>query len=276
MTGLSSADSQRALAQVLRNPAIWRAAPIAHDMQQGIATTHAELDSALPEHGWPLGALTELLVKHTGTGELSLLAPALRAICEQGRSIALLAPPYLPQACAWQQAGIPLERLLIVEAEGRDLLWSAEQVLRSGECGAVVLWGHAVGKALNHRALQRLHLAASTGKALCFLYRSLNAQAEASPAPLRLRLVAQAEVLRIHVIKCRGFTRVTPISLQLFPPHWRVGTAMDKAVAGKSTNSDLYKDVLTGKALTGKALTGTTLKVAREPARHLIRAPTIA
>lgn len=248
-----------ALEQVLRHPAIWRADPRmqTEGLQQAIPTTHAELDRALPEQGWPIGALTELLVKTSGIGELSLLTPALKKVCDDGRGIALLAPPHLPQARAWQQCGIPLDRLLIVEAEGRDLLWSAEQVLRSGECGAVVLWGQAAGKALNHRALQRLHLAASTGRALCFTYRPIAAQSEASPAPLRLRLVGQDDELRVHVIKCRGITRATPISLELFPAHWSAVRKPDHAGLPK----DGHRDVL---------------RVANEPSRHFIRVPTTA
>jgi cell division inhibitor SulA len=279
---MSSADTQQALAQVLRNPAIWRAESSSHGLhQQGVATAHTALDSALPEHGWPVGALTELLVKHTGAGELSLLTPALRAICKEGRGIALLAPPHLPQARAWQQAGIPLERLLIVEADGRDLLWSAEQVLRSGECGAVVVWGQAAGKALNHRALQRLHLAASTGKALCFLYRALNAQTEASPAPLRLRLVAQDDALHIHVVKCRGFTRTTPIALQLFPEHWEVNSKVNgktdtKAERHGTMRSSRSLAVLMDGALKEGLLEEQVLKVASAPATLCVRVPTTA
>lgn len=268
---MSYADTRQpqalTLEQVLRHPAIWRAEPVSHGLNQAVATTHAELDRALPEQGWPLGALTELLIKNTGIGELSLLTPALRAICEEGRGIALLAPPHLPQARAWQQAGIPLERLLIVEAEGRDLLWSAEQVLRSGECGAVVLWGEAAGRALNHRALQRLHLAASTGKALCFLYRPLAAQTEASPAPLRLRLVAQDNELRVHVVKCRGATRATAISLELFPAHWKA----DRTPGHPGWHKDVHKDAQ--KEAQNEAQMDIR-KVASEPARHLVSVPT--
>lgn len=217
-----SAKSQ-GIEQVLRHPAIWRAQQ-AHQSAQGVATGHKALDQVLPDSGWPAGALTELLVSATGTGELSLLLPVLRAICEeghgQGKGIALLGAPYLPQARAWEQAGIPLERLLIIDAEGNDLLWAAEQVLRSGECGAVVVWSTATGRALNHRALQRLHLAASSGNALCFLYRPLAAETSPSPAPLRLRLAAQAGDLHVQIVKGRGSPRVKAVPVKLFPAHW--------------------------------------------------------
>jgi cell division inhibitor SulA len=213
------------LQEVLRSPAIWRGRALAQEQQRqadkSIATGFATLDASLPDGGWPLGALTELLVNATGVGELSLLLPALRSICAQGRGIALLAPPWLPQARAWQSTGLPLERLLLLDVSGIDLLWSAEQILRSGECGAVVLWGQAAGRALDQRALQRLQLAAGNGNALCFLYRTLGAEANPSPAPLRLKLDAYEGGLRIHCIKQRGTFRTRPLPLQLFPAHWQ-------------------------------------------------------
>jgi cell division inhibitor SulA len=149
------------------------------------------------------------------------LTPALHAVAAEGRGIALLAPPFLPQARAWQGCGIALERLLIIEADGSELLWAAEQVLRSGECGAVLLWSQAAGRALNHRALQRLHLAASTGNAACFLYRAPSAQHHPSPAPLRLRLAAHQDVLHLDLVKSRGALHARTIVIQPFPAHWQ-------------------------------------------------------
>ncbi len=209
---MTLADTNQALEKILHNPGIWRADQGVQGIQPGISTAYPILNEALPEAGWPIGALTELLVSVSGTGELALLTPALRSICAEGRGVALLAPPYVPQARAWEAAGIPLERMLVIDGEGNDLLWAAEQVLRSGECGAVLVWGQAAGRALNHRALQRLHLAASTGSAACFLYRP--AAAEAHPSP------AQAGNLQVNVVKCRGAVRARPIPLQLFPAHW--------------------------------------------------------
>jgi protein ImuA len=217
---MSNTDTQQALENVLRNPAIWRAEQ-AHAKYPGISTAFPALDHALPDTGWPVGVLTELLVKETGAGELSLLMPALRAICAEERGIALLAPPYLPHARAWEAAGIPLARMLVVDSDGIDLLWATEQILRSGECGAVLVWGQAAGRALNHRALQRLHLAANAGNALCFLYRSVGAQEAPSPAPLRIRLAAHAGALHVHLLKCRGVMRSKPIRVDLFPAHWQ-------------------------------------------------------
>lgn len=235
-TAKSGAAKQQSLEQVLRNPAIWRAQQ-AHQATPGVSTGWRALDAVLPDSGWPAAALTELLASVSGAGELSLLLPTLRAISASGKGIALLGAPYLPQARAWESAGIALERLLIIDAEGNDLLWAAEQVLRSGECSAVLLWSAAIGsRAPNYRALQRLQLAASTGNALCFLYRPVAAETSPSPAPLRLRLAAQAGDLHLQVVKCRGAARVKAVRVKTFPKHWNtpLSTVPPFAASGAS------------------------------------------
>ncbi|HWK53948.1 MAG TPA: hypothetical protein VNR18_06245, partial [Hyphomicrobiales bacterium] len=87
---MPQSNRQQALESVLRNASVWRAEQVARDAPAGISTTHSALDQALPDAGWPLGALTELLCEQTGIGELFLLLPALRALCADGRGIALI------------------------------------------------------------------------------------------------------------------------------------------------------------------------------------------
>lgn len=222
---LNSPAANAALDRVLEYPGIWRARQLAEEQEQSperaLPTGFDALDAALPDGGWPRGALTELLVSASGIGELSLLLPTLRRSCDEGRNVALLAPPWLPHARAWENAGLPLERLLILEATSSDLLWSAEQILRAGSCGAVLIWGQAAGRALDHRALQRLQLAADSSGALCFLYRSPDAARNPSPAPLRLQLQAHDGGMHIHFVKRRGVFRARPLPLAPFPAHWR-------------------------------------------------------
>jgi cell division inhibitor SulA len=229
------------LQQVLHNPAIWRAQQLADAQRcrndKGVTTGFAAVDALLPDGGWPLGALSELLVDTSGMGELSLLLPALRQLCRQERGIALLAPPWLPQARVWEADGIPLAKLLLVESSGADLLWSAEQCLRSGECGAVLLWGPAAGRALDHRALQRLQLAAVAGNALCFLFRPCSAAANPSPAPLRLKLTAHDGCLQIHCLKRRGAPLAAALSVPVFPAHWQGSTLQSGALQSSTLQS---------------------------------------
>ena len=107
------------------------------------------------------------------------------------------------------------------------------------QAGCAVLWGTGRGRALDHRALQRLHLAAGAGNAICFLYRPARVQAIPSPAPLRIRLAAQAGALppprevrgalraepgrcsRSHAVGCTlGASRAAGSTARPLPPVW--------------------------------------------------------
>lgn len=173
-------------------------------------TGHAALDAALPSGGWPDGALTELLIPADGVGELRLLWPTLARLSQQEGVIAVIAPPYVPFAPAWQRAGVRLPQLQVIDTPPRDALWAAEQCLRSGACAAVLCWPlHA-----DDRALRRLQVAAETGRCLAFAIRPLKAARNPSPAALRIAIDAQPR--QLHVLKCRGgLAPARPIAFEL-------------------------------------------------------------
>lgn len=168
------------------------------DKLQTLASGFTELDRVLPGNGWPLGALTELMPAIDGIGELSLLLPALVHCTRDKQWVALVAPPYSPYAPALGNAGIRLERLLIVQP-GDQTLWVAEQLLRSGLFRIVALWP---GKTDDCRQ-RRLQLAAETGMAIAACYRAARAGNEHSPAALRLALAQEPDQLRIDIVKSR-------------------------------------------------------------------------
>jgi len=122
---------------------LWHAGRSAAIAADGEPTGHAALDALLPQGGWPRRALTELLLPADGVGELSLLLPTLARCTRAGERVALIAPPYLPYAPAWQAAGVDLAQLRIVDASLRDALWAFEQCLRSGACAAVAVLARA-------------------------------------------------------------------------------------------------------------------------------------
>jgi hypothetical protein len=161
-------------------------------------TGHAALDAALPGGGWPESALSEILFATTGIGELRLLWPTLARLTGGGERVVLVAPPHAPYPQAWLAAGVDLRQLIIIKAQGRDALWTAEQCLRSGSCGAVLCWPQQA----DDRALRRLQVAAETGQTLAFAYRPLREAVNPSPAALRLAVETQPAQLR--VLKCRG------------------------------------------------------------------------
>ena len=166
------------------------------------ASGWTELDAVLPGGGWQAGTVVELMPAATGIGELRLLLPALARITGAGRHVTLIAPPYIPFAPALSQHQVRLERVLVIQAQqAEDILWAAEQSLRCRSFGAVLAWPTAI----RDREIRRLQLAAEAGGSTGFLYRSLDAARESSPAALRLKLRrAAGSSLQIDVVKCRG------------------------------------------------------------------------
>jgi len=189
-----------ALEQLLQQrPDIWRGAGLTAPAPPGVSSGFSALDAELPGGGWPEGALTEILGDATGAFTLTL--PALARLSDEGRWLLLAAPPRLPYAPALASRGVALERLLLVRpSEPSGSLWAAEQGLRSGACGAVLIWSDSAAGS----ALRRLQLAAAEGEALAFLFRPEAAAAHPSPAPLRLRVRPSAQGLDVQVLKRRG------------------------------------------------------------------------
>lgn len=206
------------LDHLLQHPALWRVGDVPAPLRAGVSTGYGALDAVIPEAGWPVGALTEILA-HEGMGEFSLVMPALRAVCAEGKHLALIGAPYVIYARALEAAGLLLPRVLIVEAAGVDALWAAEQALRTGACGMVLLWATR-GHGPNYRSLQRLNGAAAQGGAICLLYRHPDARLTPSPAPVRVACRTQRGEVAIEIVKCRGVLNSRPIVLTPFPPHW--------------------------------------------------------
>lgn len=172
-----------------------------------LSTGWPALDAALPDGGWPLGTLVELLLPAHGVGELQLLLPALRALGSRssGGWLAWIAPPLAPYPPALAQAGLDPARVLLVDAETtQDRLWAMEQALHSRSCGAVLAWLDAV----DDRWLRRLKLAAEPTRTLVVVFRPLARREQASPAALRLVLAPAADGgVEMEVIKGRGGPR---------------------------------------------------------------------
>lgn len=202
------------LAPLLQRPDLWRGDALARPLREGVASGFAELDAVLPGGGWPRGTLTELLADGEGCGEVSLLLPALAALDAEAGWIALVAPPWLPHAPAWQALGVDLARVLVVHAAARDAAWACEQLLASGACAAVLAWLPQI----DARALRRLQLAGAGRRSLAFVFRPAATAASASPASLRLALTAGAGGLAVHVLKRRGPPLARSLSLAVARP----------------------------------------------------------
>lgn len=192
------------------HPSLWRASQLARSYTRCVETGYLALSNQLPGGGWPAGVLVDLLVQQPGIGELRLLAPALAKVAE--RRVVLLQPPHPPQALGLAALGLPPAQLLWLRAERTaDVLWAAEQVLRSGSCGALLCWQNQV----RPESLRRLHLAAQQGETLFFMMRPLAAAMDPSPAPLRLSVRPAPGGIDIGFVKRRGPVRDEALFLPL-------------------------------------------------------------
>jgi hypothetical protein len=185
-----------ALADLLHSRTVWRGQPTAVPASRE-PTGHADLDAALPLGGWPERALTEILLPADGVGEIDVLLPTLTRLTQAKKPVVLVAPPYVPYAPAWQERGVDLRHVHVIDAEPTKAMWAFEQTLRSGACAAVIGWPNRV----DHHGLRRLQVAADTGQALGFALRDRRHADQASPAALRLEVTHDRSVV---VRKCRG------------------------------------------------------------------------
>jgi hypothetical protein len=137
----------------------------------------------------------DLLVQHSGVGEARLLRPALSATGR--RPVAFVQPPHTPDGLGLSYIGLTLEQMLRVKApKTADALWSVEQILRAGSCGALVFWTQYAQAS----SLRRLHLAAQSSETLFIMVRPLVAAQDASPALLRLALKPSSEGLTVSTL----------------------------------------------------------------------------
>jgi protein ImuA len=221
------------------HPSLWRASQLAHANTRCVDTGHAALTAQLPGGGWPTGTLVDLLLQQSGIGEMRLLRPALAAAAS--RRIVLLQPPHPPQALALAALGLaPSQLIWIRSGRSADALWAAEQVLKSGSCGALLFWAqHARGE-----SLRRLHLAAQSGETLFFMLRPLAAAQDASPAPLRLSLKPAAGGIEIGFVKRRGPQRDAPLFLPLTPSLLQRHAPVDRPVPAPAPARGLQPELV--------------------------------
>jgi cell division inhibitor SulA/protein ImuA len=189
------------IARLLEHPAIWRGRSAAR--RWGLSSGYAALDEHLPDKGWPRTGLIEILVSRFGSGELTLLMPALAALTRAAtaRWCVWVAPPLVPFAPALASCGVILDRVAVVG--GTRPLWAFEQALGSGACDAVLGWVRQP----KPRDIRRLQLAAERGRTLGVLFRPRRAAREASAAVLRLAVEPLAAGVRLTLIKGRSARR---------------------------------------------------------------------
>jgi protein ImuA len=203
------------------HPSLWRASQLARGQQSTVDTGYPALSQELPGGGWPIGALVEVLSEQPGSGEIRLLAPALRVL---NLPVALVEPPCEPSVQGLAYAGILPSQVLRIRAKRTgDQLWSAEQILKASSCGAVLLWQAHV----RPDSLRRLLLAARSSTSLFYVFRPTRAGEDASPAELRIAVRPVEEGICVDIVKRKGpqfegkLTIIVQPRTVLMSPHGR-------------------------------------------------------
>ena len=188
------------LESCLQRRDIWRGKK-AVQSGDAVATGFAALDQHLPNGGWPQHALTEILIEDIAYSPLWLLMPALGRIISSRPWQIWIAPPAIPYPPGLSQHGLDLSKILLINtSDPADILWSAEQALRSRACSAVLCWP---GR-LRQSATRRLQLAAEQGGGLGICFQNESALNTHSMAALKLHCRNTDDGLCIDLIKCRG------------------------------------------------------------------------
>ena len=187
---------------LLRHPKIWCAGAAKKvEKTTTLCTGFPLLNEQLPQGGWPVGALIEIVNQGLGVGELRLLMPALSRLTRMGRWVTWVAPPYVPYAPALKQQGIDLSRIMIVNSNNQiEHMWASEQILREKLSGAVLMWSYP----RNGQKLRRLQLAAEHSGAWGILFTDPTQPSQNAPVSLRLQVNAIAKGIEIEILKCRG------------------------------------------------------------------------
>ncbi len=219
-------------------PGVWQGDAWACGSEPVVPSGHTALDAELPGGGWPTGELIELLQAPSTRHEWRLLSPALR-LAQQRGPLVLVGAPHLPHLTALAAQGLDSGQLLWIDVLGHgDRLWAAEQVLRSGTAGAVLVWLpearpeqlrrlHLAARAMTHHAASSpaTHQATQAGPLLLTL-RPEALRHQASPAPLRLMLSGAQGRLKVQIFKRRGPPMEQPLTLKADLPvmaclrHW--------------------------------------------------------
>jgi protein ImuA len=170
------------------HPSLWRGTQLARSFGRVVDTGYAAMSAELPGGGWPVGTLIELLVQQSG-------------IAVGKRPIALVQPVQIPNSLAFSYLGVDPSKLLWLRtSKSADALWTVEQILKAGSCGAVLFWQQHV----RSESLRRLLLAAQTSETLFVMFRPLACAADSSPASLRIALRPSEGGVSAEIIKRKG------------------------------------------------------------------------
>jgi hypothetical protein len=223
--------SPSSLEHLLLRDDLWMGHSQRFTTRPALETGYEELNSGLLNGGWPLGSLVEVCQQGM-QGEWQLFTPTL---LEMPGLIVLVNPPADPFAQAFIQAGIDLERLIVVTASEKNHFIACFIELARASVGAVMAWQPK--DSLTYTELRKCLLAASEGHGLTIMFRPSAAQQQSSPAGLRVFTQMVPTGLEITIFKQKGHLQTQqprPIVIPM-PDAWKPALAyntLNQAVAG--------------------------------------------
>lgn len=168
------------------------------------------LDRMLPQGGLPRAAMSEWIASAAGLGaswlSLTAAAQAMRE-SSHGKALVVLDQAHTFYPPAVFALGIPASRIILLRPSSHaDLVWSADQALRSPAISAV--WG-SIGDGLDDRDARRLQLAAETGNTTALFVRPATVMGAPSFAAVRwhvrgLASSGSSRRLQVELARCRG------------------------------------------------------------------------
>jgi len=197
------------LTQLYDNHQIWRGNN--HDTLLEVQTTgYPSLDAYLCG-GFPDNSVIELQSLN-GIGELRLIMPYLAKKTAAEKRLIFISPPSTLSSQMLHSNQInPAHIVVLADVATNDALWSAEQCLKSGCVGVVVLWHQLFSSA----QVKRLKLAAQQGHASLIIIRQKSALSLSLAVPLCLSISPDTLGLRIAIIKQLGHWPKAPFTLDM-------------------------------------------------------------
>jgi cell division inhibitor SulA len=122
-------------------------------------------------------AIASLRSSTQGATELGQLCAQLAILSQQGQWIVLINPPHKAYKQQLAQAGVRMDRILLVHAKDEvETLWAMEKALTSGTSSAVITWT----RQLDERDNRRLQIVAKSARAMGVIIEDVNAHLQQS------------------------------------------------------------------------------------------------
>jgi cell division inhibitor SulA len=164
-------------------------------------TGFKELDNAL-QGGFPECGVIDIR-SQMGIGELRLVLPSILSRQQKRATdlVTFIAPPLSINSEMLAEFGFTLNQVMVVQPlSSKQILWSAEQSLKSGCCHSVIIWQTSLSVA----QVKRLQLAAEKGNSLVFIMRQPQQEHISLPVTLGLKLSPSRVGIQGQITKRKG------------------------------------------------------------------------